>query len=139
MSSIESVGCQLPHRIELGLDGSAGFDDGEAEVGILANRVARPVAARLQRLAVDQAHRPVHDDAIGLVAIDHADVEEAGIFAVHGVVHQRAVAVAMLLRRLHQADARIGENRAMPRRMSALSNVVSAVNRPVRNPRPSGL
>ena len=44
--------------------------------------------------------------ALDLVALDHADVEEPGIFAVHDVVHQRAVAVAVLLRRLHQADAR---------------------------------
>ncbi len=65
----------------------------------------------VDRGAPDQAHRAVHDDGVDFVALDHADVEEAGIFGVHGVVHQRAVAVAMVLRRLHEADARIGEQR----------------------------
>ena len=70
-----------------------------------------PAAGHVHRRAADQAHRAVHDDGVELVALDHADVEEAGIFAVHDVVHQRLVAVAMLLRRLHEADARIGEDR----------------------------
>ena len=63
------------------------------------------------RGAPDQAHGAVHDDGVRLVALDHADVEEAGIFAVHGVVHDRAVAVAMILRRLDHADLLIGEIR----------------------------
>ncbi len=53
----------------------------------------------------------MHDDRVELVSLHHADVEEAGIFGVHGAVHHRAVAVAVVLRRLHQADARIGEQR----------------------------
>ncbi len=53
----------------------------------------------------------MHDDGVGLVALDHADVEEAGIFAVHGVVHERALAVAMVLRRLDHPDLGIGEGR----------------------------
>ena len=83
----------------------------EAEIGVLADGVAGPAAGHVHRRAADQAHGAVHDDGVELVALDHADVEEPGIFAVHDVVHQRAVAVAMLLRRLHQADAGIGENR----------------------------
>ena len=67
--------------------------------------------AAIERGAADQAHRAVHDDGIGLVALDHADIEEAGIFAVHGVVHERAFAVAMVLRRLDHADLRVGEGR----------------------------
>jgi hypothetical protein len=43
----------------------------------------------------------VHDDGVGLVPLHHADIEEAGIFAVHGVVHDTAFAVAMILGRLH--------------------------------------
>ena len=73
--------------------------------------VARPAAGGFERGAPDQAHGAVHDDGVDLVALHHADVEEAGIFGVHGAVHRRAVAVAMVLRRLHQADARIGEQR----------------------------
>ena len=87
------------------------LDDREAEVGVLADGVAGPAAGHVHRRAADQAHRAVDDDGVGLVALDHADVEEPGIFAVHDVVHQRAVAVAMVLRRLHQADAGIGEHR----------------------------
>ena len=87
------------------------LEHGEAEIGVLADRVARPAAGRVQRGAADQAHGAVHDDGVGLVALDHADVEEAGIFAVHGVVHDAAVAVAVILRRLDQADLGIGEQR----------------------------
>ena len=43
--------------------------------------------ADVDRGAADQAHGAVNDDGVGLVALDHADVEEPGIFAVHGVVH----------------------------------------------------
>ncbi len=85
--------------------------DRKPEIGVLADRVARPAADLVHRGAADQAHRAVHDDGVEFVALDHANVEEAGIFAVHDVVHQRTVAVAMLLRRLHQADAGIGEGR----------------------------
>ena len=78
----------------------------------------------IERFAADQAHRAVHDDGVGLVALDHADVEEAGIFAVHGVVHDGAAAVAVVLRRLDHADLRIGEGRHQvlePVRMHARS------------------
>ena len=85
--------------------------DGQAEIGVLADGVAGPAAGHVHRRTADQAHRAVHDDGVAFVALDHADVEEAGIFAVHDVVHQGTVAVAVFLRRLHQADARIGENR----------------------------
>jgi hypothetical protein len=46
----------------------------------------------------------MYDDRVLLVALDHADVEETGIFALHGVMHEAAVAVAMVLRSLDQAD-----------------------------------
>ena len=51
--------------------------------------------------------------ALASLRCDHADVEEAGIFAVHGVMHEAALAVAMILRRLHQADLR-DRRRAAP-------------------------
>ena len=53
----------------------------------------------------------MHDDGVGFVPLHHADVEEAGIFGVHRVVHDAAFAVAVILRRLHEADVRIGEQR----------------------------
>ena len=54
---------------------------------------------------------PCSDDGVLLVPLHHADVEEAGIFAVHGVMHGAALAVAVVLRRLDQADLGIGEHR----------------------------
>ena len=53
----------------------------------------------------------MHDDRVELVALNHADVEEAGIFAVHRVVHDAALAVAVILRRLDKADRRVAEQR----------------------------
>ena len=53
----------------------------------------------------------MHDDGIVLVALDHAHVEEPGVLAVHRVMHDAAVAVAMVLRRLHEPHRRIGESR----------------------------
>ena len=53
----------------------------------------------------------MNDNGVGLVALDHADVEETGIFAVHGVMHDGALAVTMILGRLDHADFRIGERR----------------------------
>ena len=49
------------------------------------------------------------DDGVGLVPLHHADVEEAGIFAVHQFRDHALAAVAMILRRLHEADRRILE------------------------------
>ena len=90
--------------------------------------VARPAAGRHQRVAADQAHGAVHDDGVGLVALDHADVEEAGIFAVHGMVHDRAFAVAMILRRLDHADLRIGESRHQVLQPVGLHHIVGVDN-----------
>ena len=53
----------------------------------------------------------MRDDGVDLVPLHHADIEEAGIFAVHHRVHHAPVAVAVILRRLHEADARSGEGR----------------------------
>ena len=53
----------------------------------------------------------MRDDGVDLVPLHHADIEEAGIFAVHHHLHDASVAVAMILRRLHEADRRIGEGR----------------------------
>ena len=65
--------------------------------------------ALVQGGAADQAHGAVDDDGVDLVALDHADVEEAGILAVHDVVQRAALAVAVVLRRLDEADLGVGE------------------------------
>ncbi len=51
----------------------------------------------------------MRDDGVHLVPLHHADVEEAGIFAVHHHLRDVSMAVAMVLRRLHQAHGGIGE------------------------------
>ena len=83
----------------------------QAEVAVFDNRIARPAAGRDQRSAADQAHRAMHDDRVCLVSLDHTDIEEAGIFAIHRVMHDGTIAVAMVLRRLHHTDLRIDEGR----------------------------
>ena len=103
---LETVGQQAVAVAAVGvMRVPAELEQREAEIGVLADGVARPAAGGFQRGAADQAHGAVHDDGVGLVPLHHADVEEAGIFAVHGVMHQAALAVAVILRRLHQADA----------------------------------
>ena len=82
-----------------------------AEISVLADGVARPAAGVFHGGTTDQAHGAVHHDGVDLVAFHHADVEEAGIFAVHGGVQRAPVAVAVILRCLHQADLGIGESR----------------------------
>ena len=85
------------------------FEDREAEIGILADRILGPAAGILQRRAAHEAHRAMGDDGVGFVAQHHADIEEAGIFGVHRAMQGGTVAVAVILRCLHEADARIGE------------------------------
>ena len=87
------------------------FEHEQPEIGVLDDGIARPAADTFHRGAANEHHRAVHDDGVKLVALHHADVEEAGIFGVHGAMHQGARAVAMILRRLHEADARIGKHR----------------------------
>ncbi len=87
------------------------FEQRQPEIGVLDDGLARPAADGLDGGAPDQAHRAVHDDGVEFVPLHHADIEEAGIFGVHRLVHHRAVAVAMILRRLHEPNARIGEQR----------------------------
>src|SRR5581483_8138731 len=73
--------------------GPAELEQREAEIGVLADRVARPAASGFERGTPDEAHGAVHDDRGELVPLHHADVEEAGIFAVHGMMHDAAITV----------------------------------------------
>ncbi|MNO81125.1 hypothetical protein D3C76_723510 [compost metagenome] len=51
------------------------------------------------------------DDRVAVVAGDHADVEEAFVFRVAELLEGAFVLVAVVLRRLHHGDLRIGEVR----------------------------
>jgi len=53
----------------------------------------------------------VGDDGVLFVSLHHADVEEASIFTIHGLMHRGARAVAMVLRGLDHANLGIGEQR----------------------------
>ena len=108
------------------------LEHAQPEIGVLADGIARPVADGFDRGAPHQAHGAMGDDGIGLVALHHADIEEAGIFAVHGLVHEGAAAVAMILRRLHDADLWIGKCRhqiLQPIRMHDIVGVDDADDR----------
>src|SRR4029077_18233493 len=69
------------------------FQDRQPEVAVLANRVARPAAGGIKSRATDQAHGAVDDDRVDFVALHHADIEEAGIFGIHGAMNKAAAAV----------------------------------------------
>src|SRR3977135_4235627 len=101
---IERVGQQTMTVASIGIMNlPATFEDCQAEVGVFDDRVARPATGCFKRSAPDEAHRAMHNDGIGLVALDHADIEESCIFAVHGLVHDRALAAAMVMRSLDTA------------------------------------
>src|SRR6266496_6732971 len=87
------------------------LQNGQAEIGIFAERVARPAARVIERGAADQAHGAVHDDRIRLVALHHADIEESRVFGIHSRMDETAPAVTVILRRLDEADRGIREAR----------------------------
>src|SRR4029077_8728693 len=86
-------------------------EQGEPEIGILDDGVARPAAGIGERAAAYEAHGAMRDDGVDLVPLHHADIEEAGIFAVHHRMHHARVAITVILRRLHEPDARGGKGR----------------------------
>ena len=108
--------------------GPAVFEQRQPEIGVLDDGLARPAADGVDRRAPDQTHRAVDDDGVDFVALDHADIEEPGIFRVHRMVHDRAVAVAMILRRLNEPDARLGEQRHQVLQPIRLHDIVGVEN-----------
>ena len=65
------------------------------------------------------------DDGVDLVALDHADIKEAGVLGVHGGVDIAAVAVAMILRRLNDSNLGIGETRDQIPKPLRIDHIVS--------------
>src|SRR3954447_11622390 len=87
LESVERVGQQAMPVASIGvMDLPAVLEHQQSEIGILDNGIARPPPGRGERGAADQAHGAVNDNGVGLVTLDHADVEETGIFAVHGMM-----------------------------------------------------
>ena len=66
----------------------------------------------------------MNDDGVELVALDHADIEEAGIFGVHGGMDETAIGVAMILRRLNKANLGIGKARDQIDEPSGIDHIV---------------
>ena len=101
----ETVGRQAKAKTAVHVDGLPAADhQAQAHLRILANAPFGPVADLVHRFAADQRHGAVLDDRVALVALHHADVEEAGIFPVDHFLEGVAAPVVMVLRRLHEAD-----------------------------------
>src|SRR5262249_40388076 len=82
----------------------AELQDGNPEIGVLADGVARPPPGRLECGATNEAHCDVNEYCLRLVALEHAETKETGVFPVPGGVGRTAPAVAVNLRRLPQPD-----------------------------------
>src|SRR5262249_34722633 len=105
------------------------LQDGQTEVCIFAERVARPAACVIERGAADQAHGAVHDDRIRLVALHHADIEESRVFGIHSCMDESAPAVTVILWRLDHAGCGIREARyqaLQPVRMDHITGIDDA-------------
>src|SRR4051794_23443049 len=82
----------------------AGFEQAEAEFGVFGDAPLAPAADFDQRRLADQRHGAVLDDRVALVPLDHADLEEALVFPVAHGLEGVAAPVAIVLRRLDEAD-----------------------------------
>ena len=96
----------------------------QAELGVLADAPLRPAADRLERVPAHQRHRAVLDDRVPLVAVMHADAEEAVELPVRHAPERGALEVAVRLRRLHDRDGGVGEMPGEPREPAAVDRVV---------------
>ena len=84
----------------------------QAEIGVL-DRWCRSTSRRRASIAARRIRHIVPCTMMALTSLrcTMPMSKKPAYSRVHGVVHQRAVAVAVILRRLHEADARIGEQR----------------------------
>ncbi len=95
----------------VGVGGRVAFlEHAQAQLGVLADGPVGP-AQLVHHRAADHRHGAVLDDRVAVVAGDHADVEEALVLGVAELLEQAFVLVAIVLRRLHHGDSRVGEVR----------------------------
>ena len=80
----------------------------QGEFRVLADGPFRPLALQ-QRLGAHQRHGAVLDDGVALVAVVHADAEEAVVLVVHHPPEGVAAPAPVGLRRLHHGGVRIIE------------------------------
>src|SRR5690606_25826563 len=95
----------------------------DTKFGILADAPFRPTTHALKRALAHHRHSAVLDDGVEIVSLHHADMEETGIFPVSHILECAFVAVAIILRRLHEADimlVEIGNEGAQPVRLNLI-------------------
>ena len=81
----------------------------QAELGILADRPLGPLAGVVEQILAYHGHGAVLDDGVALVAMVHADAEEAVVFPCGHAPEWVGFEIAMRLRTLHHGDLRILE------------------------------
>src|SRR3546814_628081 len=89
----------------------AAGEQAQAHLGVLADAPLGPAPDMVDGGTAHQGHGAMLDDGVALVALDHADLEKAGIFPVDEFLEGVARPVVMVLRRLHEADVRAVEIR----------------------------
>ena len=100
-----AVGARIIDRLP------AFLEQPQAQFRILGDAPFGPAADSLQRRFAYHGHGAVLDDRVVVVTLHHADLEEAGIFPVAGLLEAALFLVVIILRRLHQADGRVLEMR----------------------------
>ena len=86
------------------------FEHTQAQFGVFADAPFGP-AQFFQHRAPGHGHGAVLDDRVTVVAGDHANVEKALVLAVAQLLERAFVLVAVVLRRLHHGNFRVGEVR----------------------------
>ena len=91
--------------------GPAGAQQPQRQLGVLGDAPLVPAAELLQGDPPDQSHRAGEDRAVALVARGLGDGEEVLVGVVEPPVVAGVLPVAVVLRRLDEADPRLGEQR----------------------------
>ena len=123
---LEAVRHQPAAIALLGVDRPmARLEQAQAELGILGDAPFGPAAGLRQGGLPDQRHGAVLDDGVLLVPGLHAEIEETGILPEAHPLEEVLVAVAVVLRRLHQGHLRVGEMRRQVAQPARLHQVVA--------------
>ena len=108
----EIIGSEAKAKTLIGVRGSpTGGENAQAQFGILANPLLRPAPNPLHGLAAEHDHSPVANERLGQQPLLHPNIEKRAVLSGHCGFQAAFMAVAVLLRRLNDANAGIGENR----------------------------
>ena len=100
------------------------LDQAQAELGVLADAPLGPAADLFQRAPTHHGHGAVLDQRVALVAVVHADAEEAVELPVAHALEGLALPVAVGLRRLHDGDLGLVEVRHQAGQPVGIDHVV---------------